>query len=243
MPKKVTMSAGERFGLLTIVREARRYATDTEIRWLCRCDCGRMMTAIGSKIRSGHTRSCGCLREEARRHLSHGWTGAPEYTTWTGMRGRCMNPRDAAYPNYGGRGIAICAAWDTFQQFLADMGPRPSRAHSLDRIDNDGPYSPENCRWATATQQARNRRVVTRYESHGLALTTPEWAELTGIPYKTLSARIRKWGWADGRALAYTGRVPVVCDGCGGTFRVVVSSAGRRKCCSRTCRTIAARRT
>lgn len=123
----------------------------------------------------------------------------PEYKVWASMKNRCYNPKDRrSWLPYGGRGITICERWrNSFAAFLADMGRRPSPQHQLDRIDNDGPYCPENCRWATRKEQANNRRNNHFITHDGVTLTLTQWAERTGIPYGTLKARL-KAGWVEG---------------------------------------------
>ncbi len=146
---------------LTVLRRAgsdrKRQAT-----WLCRCDCGTECVAVGSELRSGHKRSCGCLlRDVAGQHSrTHGKSRSDTYTSWVGMIQRCTNPSREKYPSYGGRGIRVCDRWLSFETFLADMGPRPSRNVSIDRVDVDGDYEPANCRWATRSEQARNTRAA-----------------------------------------------------------------------------------
>ena len=196
----IPIAPGSRFGRLTVSSRNPMNSPASQPRWDCQCKCGKTTTVLAGHLRSGKIASCGCLRCEPY-HRTHGLTATPEHISWVAMRGRCLNLNNRAYARYGGRGITVCREWESFERFLADMGPRPSPAHSLDRIDNNGPYSPENCRWATRTEQSRNRRSVPRYEHEGISLTLPEWAERTGIAPSTLEYRVKKKRWPISRAL------------------------------------------
>lgn len=192
-------SLGERFGRLVVSNVTRDGSGDCVVE--AACDCGGNWRGVITQLRSGRARSCGCLSSEvtASRNRTHGMSKTPEYRTWKRMKKRCMNANTPDYHLYGGRGIKVCDAWlDDFMRFYTDMGPRPSRRHSIDRIDSNGNYEPANCRWATAVQQARNTSRNVRVEYRGESKTVKEWCDDLGLPYYTVKSRIADgWNIAD----------------------------------------------
>lgn len=168
----------------------------------CICDCGTSVTVTANNIGRG-TLSCGCLMRERGRaaNTTHGQSRTKEHVAWLGARGRCLNPKDEAFRSYGGRGITMSPEWaGSFGAFLRDMGPCPSGG-TLDRVDNDGPYTKGNCEWRTPKQQANNRRSNHRVSFNGLTLTIAEWADRTGLGYEVIKQRLGKLGWTAERAL------------------------------------------
>lgn len=165
--------------------------------WACTCTCGGVAKVFTQNLKTGNSRSCGCLHRERR--FKHGMAKTPVYHAWQSMIQRCENPKDASYHNYGARGITVCAAWHQFGAFLADMGVRP-KGFQIDRIDNDKGYSPDNCRWVSAKTNHNNQRHNRIIEHNGMRLTIARWAELLGMNYRTLNNRINR-GWPVERAL------------------------------------------
>lgn len=194
---------GERFGKLVVASLA---STGRQGRvWRCLCDCGGSKDILGGSLRSGRTASCGCsYRESAKRmgdaNKRHGMTHETEHTIWTTMRARCNNPKSNSYYLYGARGIKVCERWDnSFDAFYEDMGPRPP-GKSLDRIDGAKGYSPNNCRWATGTEQGRNKSTAKLITIDGKTQCVAAWLEEFGRSEPTFYNRLRR-GWTEQDAM------------------------------------------
>lgn len=191
---------GQRFGRLVVLKEEPRPVSIKKLqrRFRCLCDCGNEKVICYGNLRTGIAKSCGCLHLETVSIHGHASaeTQTPEYRAWADMHNRCKNPNIRNYARYGGRGITVCERWDNFETFLADLGKRPSKMHSLERIDNDAGYSPDNCRWATKKDQCNNTSRSCFLEYDGLRLTITQWAERLGVSRNTLHGRRRK-GWTD----------------------------------------------
>jgi hypothetical protein len=184
---------GSRFGRWTVV-SAPDAAPANKRRCECRCDCGTIRAVLCVGLVSRNSQSCGCLKNQIVRanQTKHGLYRAREYRTWVGMKARCLNPKHTSYDRYGGRGITVCERWaSSFENFIQDMGVAPSDKHELDRKNNDGHYTPENCRWATETEQARNTSFNVRYTHDGQTKPLSEWLELYGIDRGTVKHRLR----------------------------------------------------
>jgi len=179
--------AGQTFGLLTVLGRTDAPEGEAGARWMCRCECGNVTVKKAAYLKCGDTKSCGCLLPRR-----HGKYNTPEHRAWHNMRTRCLNPKALGWESYGGRGIAVCERWDDFLTFLADMGPKPSPQHTLDRIDVNGDYCPENCRWATPEEQGNNKRNVTLIECDGLKLSAAQWARRLGVTPEAIRARIAR---------------------------------------------------
>ena len=188
--------AGKRFGRWTVIEYSHRSPVTKRVLWSCRCDCGTVKAVTVLSLKNGMSRSCGCLASDVarERNYKHGLNSHPLRSVYQGMKQRCLNPKAPEYENYGSRGIAVRPCWqESFVNFLADMGERPPQT-TLERIDNDGPYSPDNCRWATIKEQCNNTRQNRILEYDGKRLTLTAWAELLNIKPNTLRSRLRT-GW------------------------------------------------
>ena len=208
MPPRKPMVPETRFDRLMVIGPADPYLWNG-IRFprvLCSCDCGNEVTVRESALRSGNTKSCGCLHREVAAEtclsrVAHGLKGIPEYRTWGHIIQRCTNPNNKAWHHYGGRGIRVCDRWrNSIDAFLEDMGRRPGPEYSIDRIDNDGNYEPGNCRWATKKVQQRNKRDNRLITCRGRTQCLGAWAEEAGIRWHTLRERLRR-GWTVERAI------------------------------------------
>lgn len=165
--------------------------------WKCVCDCGSMRVVRTTDLGSGRVRSCGCGKDK---RPQRGRELDPEYMVWSNMRRRCGEPSNQDYRNYGGKGITVCERWAKYENFIEDMGRRPTPDYSIDRIDGNGNYELSNCRWATATEQARNISTNVLIEHDGKRMCIAEWAEELGMNQHTLGARIRS-GWSAKEAI------------------------------------------
>lgn len=207
--RRVMDLTGQRFGRLTALSVVS--ADSKHVRWLCRCDCGNQSTPTANKLRGGRTVSCGCVRVERARatKTTHGMSRRhPDYKTWTNIRARCECQTDQAYPDYGARGITLCSRWRDgeghltgFECFIADMGPRPTRQHSIERVDNNRGYEPANCIWATKKKQARNRRSNRIVEVSGEKMAVSEACDRLGLDFNFINGRMQS-GFTFERAIS-----------------------------------------
>lgn len=204
-----SIQVGDRYGRLIVLAlyERRQKAGGSRLFWKCRCDCGGEHIAESSNLRAGNVSQCSECTDASRksgrrRRHGHASKGKPTkaYYTWLAMKRRCSNPNSADYPRYGGRGVTIDPRWEKFENFLADIGEPPTPDHQIERKDNDGPYSPENCVWATRIKQANNKRNSRHIKIDGVSRTLAEWCQEYGKPYHQVNARINK-GWSAKDAL------------------------------------------
>jgi hypothetical protein len=182
--------SGKRYGKLTVIEFA---FVKHGIHWRCQCDCGKTVTVAGHHLRSGGATTCGCVHYRANGHA-----GSPVYKVWQQIKERCYNPKASGYKNYGGRegqAVTVCDRWMvSFLNFYEDMGERPFEGATVERIDNDAGYSPENCKWATRHEQMANARTTKTLTFNGETKCKGEWARTLGISHKTLNYRLKHWG-------------------------------------------------
>jgi hypothetical protein len=194
--------AGKRFGRLVVLQD---YPIGPRGKRTCLCDCGKTVVVAGGSLKSGITQSCGCLQKErtSKQSIRHGMRNTAEYGIWANMLNRTRNVRGSSDPRSAARYLlrGVCARWDTrrggsFENFYVDMGPRPSPRHSIERKDNDGPYSPENCVWALPKTQARNRSNNRWVTYNGERMVMAAACELSGVSPQAVLRRI-KYGWEE----------------------------------------------
>jgi hypothetical protein len=194
MPARIEV-VGRRFGRL-VVQSNLPLVPGVRRKVRCICDCGKVRIVDPRELLKGHTKSCGCLHREivsevSSARVTHGQAGSDIYNIWIHVRMRCDNPSDPKFPNYGGRGISVCREWsESFEKFASDMGPRPSKDHSIERIDVNGNYCKQNCRWATRMEQARNKRHHRLVELHGKLMPLSQACEEAGVNYRSALYRI-----------------------------------------------------
>lgn len=196
--KTITDITGNVYGRLTVVAFA-GYSDTKRPKpvWLCSCECGNTTTVTGSHLKNGNTSSCGCLRVAAATKMAtkHGLKGSRAYQIWQGIKRRVNNSNDDHYHRYGGRGITMCDSWlESFECFLNDMG-EPPEGMSIDRIDNDGNYEPDNCRWATPSEQSRNNSRNVLLTANGTTKCLVDWANDLGCSSYAIQKRIKR-GWS-----------------------------------------------
>lgn len=198
---------GQKFGRLTVVKRAG--TKDNRAMWLCRCECGNELIVEGHKLRSGNTKSCGCYQRDIARETQtkHNGSNSRLYGVWNGMVQRCTNKNNCSYKRYGARGIKVCDEWfdfGTFQEWALANGYNPNAKRNectLDRINNNGNYQPDNCRWIDIKKQCQNTRRSHNITINGETHCMSEWARIFGIKRETIKDRILRLGWDEVKAV------------------------------------------
>lgn len=199
-----TNLVGLKFGRLTVLALDPNLGTGGRRYWHCICECGIKTRPATDKLKSGRTLSCGCYTADSLRNIAyrHGMShSSGEYKSWSGLRDRCTNSNSGNFKNYGGRGISFCPSWGSFETFLKDMGMRPGPEYSIERLNNNGNYSKDNCVWATRRQQSRNRRNVTLHDIGGISKVLTDWCDDLGLPYGRVRQRVASGRWTLREAL------------------------------------------
>lgn len=197
---------GKRFYRLYVIKrvENNKYGNSM---WLCQCDCGNQVSVRGDSLTKGNTKSCGCLNREKviERSKTHGKTNTKTYMEWAGMKSRCYNPNNKQYSDWGGRGITVCDSWrdsfETFYEYVSKLPHFDEQGYSLNRIDNNGNYEPNNVEWADSVTQANNKRNNHLITYNGKTQSLSQWAVECGIKHSTLDRRINVYGWSTDKAL------------------------------------------
>lgn len=198
-PNVVDM-AGSTYGRLTVLKRVENDVSGNA-RWLCKCECGNEKIVLGRSLRTGRTRSCGCLLAESSKQrmtamcTKHGFSNKKLYRVYMAMRERCEKPSASEYSSYGGRGISMCKEWrerkEAFFEWAMQNGYKEGL--QIDRIDTNGDYCPGNCRWATRSENMNNIRKNVRFEHNGVSHTLAEWARIARLPYMTVYGRYKAW--------------------------------------------------
>lgn len=210
--KTIENLIGRTFGRLTVLCRAEDYVYPNgrhRTRWHCECACGNTVDVEASNLKRGNSKSCGCYDLELKHNrIKHGGRHERLYGVWTNIKNRCNNVASEDYQDYGGRGIKICDEWndsyETFRSWAIKSGYNDEAAKSectIDRIDVNGNYEPDNCRWVNAKKQANNRRNTLTYTAFGETHSLSEWSDITGVKYHTLFARVNRLGWPLEKAL------------------------------------------
>ncbi len=198
MPNPIDIT-DQRFGRLTAIARVPGVRLFSSCAWTFQCDCGKVVISSVNRVRSGNTKSCGCWNiEVSTSHVqTHGLSNTPEWEVWKTMKQRCHNPKSKRYPEWGGRGIVVCEQWrKSFEVFISDIGNRPSSQHQIERINNNGNYEPGNVKWATRSEQARNKRNNRLFDANGMSMTIPAWSEMFGVKQGVIANRLYRLGWS-----------------------------------------------
>jgi len=202
MPKLIDLT-GKKFGRWTVISRSKNNTNAGQPKWDCVCECGTNREITGGTLRSGNSKSCSCLQKEVVSTLNstHKLSQHPLHKTWNSMHYRCVNPKSNRYKNYGGRGISVCPQWSSLQQFIDDMGEKPTSLHTLDRKDNDKNYSPRNCHWATPKEQSRNKTSTALITIGSVTKCQVDWCKLYNRDPNTFRNRVNRFGWSPLKAL------------------------------------------
>lgn len=198
---------GQRFGRLEVIAPSNKRTAGRSMIWICKCDCGTIKEIAALSLRRGLVVSCGCYCKEVniKKNTIHGHEKgnkkSPTYVSWEKMMSRCYKESDPAYYRYGGKGISVVEKWHHFEGFLEDMGERPSKEYTIDRIDSKGNYEPGNCRWATYKEQGNNTSRNVKFVYNGEYRTIAELADIAGIKYDTMYCRLMKYKWSIDNAM------------------------------------------
>jgi hypothetical protein len=198
---------GNEYGRLTVIARADNDKWGQAM-WRCQCVCGETTVVRGGHLKKGLQQSCGCLRKEVASEIGksclgtgHPLVGTHFYDSWKAMRERCNRPKNLSYERYGGRGIQVCERWARFENFADDMYSTWEDGLTIERIDNNGHYEPENCRWATRQEQAQNRRDTIRIEDNDDTLSLKAYCNKHNLPYETIWSRIKRYDWDISKAI------------------------------------------